>query len=527
MPKKNYPKIILIFTPVITPVEEDIPKNTQMPMGLAYIASVLETHGYNVKILDAFTTEDADSGTDNIRKYYGLSPQGIKKEIEDFGPHIVGISSMYTMYARGAHVVADIVKNISRDILVVCGGAHATVNYGMLLEDRNIDIVVKGEGEFTFLEIVKELEKNGDIYGLEGIIYKKDDRICENPSRPLIKNLDDLPFPARHLLPMRKYFDNILKTKNYIMRYPSATLITSRGCPGRCIYCCVKRVWGRTWRARSPENVVDEIESLIRNYGVREIHFVDDSISVDMKRFYKICQEIIERKIDIKWTTPAGIAIWLLDKDLLKIMKKSGCYRLTFGLESGNIDTLRFIGKRYSYAKARETIREANRLGFWTAATFIIGFPHETKAQIYETVSYALNSDLDFVVFYTPVIFPGTTLFDVFVKEGIEYNYEITGINKAYSTKHVTEEELFKIRQDANSKFLFKRAMRFWSIKDKVKNKEDLSYLIKLVSNIIQSYVGSVYDKRTAYGLLRASRIIRNIKPPSFKQEADTASLKK
>lgn len=498
---------MLVFPPVITPAPEDVPKNTQMPMGLAYIAGVLENNGYNIKILDAFTAGDAGRGNGSIGKYHGLSPNNIRKEIEGFGPHIVGISSMYTMYAEGAHVVADIAKKVSRDILVVCGGAHASVNSAKVLEDKNIDIVVKGEGELTFLEMAREFENSKDIYALEGVIYRKNGQICENPPRPLIKNLDDLPFPARHLLPMRQYFDNALVTRNYVMRHPPATLITSRGCPGGCIYCCVKKVFGRTWRGRSAENVADEIEFLTKNYGVREIHFVDDSISVDMKRLYKICQEIIRRRIDVKWAPPAGIAIWLLNKELLKIMRQSGCYRLTFGLESGNEETLRFIGKRYSFAQAKEIIREANRLGIWISATFIIGFPHETRERVLETISFALGCALDFVVFYTPVIFPGTPLFDVFMREGIDYNPEITGINKAYSTRHLAEEEIFKLRRDANYRFLFSRALRPYRLIRKVRNREDFLYLIKIISNITHSCISSVYNKKSAFGLLRESRL--------------------
>lgn len=502
---KKSPKIMLIYPPVVTLTEENVPKNSQLPMGLAYIAAVLEKEGYNIKVLDAFTTEDVNASTCDTKKYYGLSPEGIRKDIENFQPDIVGISGMYTMYAKGTHLIANIVKNISKDILLVCGGTHASVNPRMVLEDENINIIVKGEGEITFLELIREFEKNKDLYRLEGIIYKKDGQLIENPSRPLIKNLDDLPFPARQHFPMQQYFENTINSRNFFMRYPYVSLITSRGCPGNCIYCCVERIWGRGWRSRTPDNVVDEIQSLIKNYGAREIHFTDDSISVDMRRLYKICQEIIKRKLDIRWTAPSGIAVWLLDKALLKIMKKSGCYRLTFGLESGNINTLRFIGKRYSYAKAKEIIREANRLGIWTAATFIIGFPQETKAQISETVSFAIKSGLDFLVFYTPIIFPGTPLFDVFMKEGIDYNPDMTGINRAYSTKHVTETELFKIRQDANYKFLFNRAMRFWRVINKVKNKEDFLYLIKLISNIMQNYISSAYDKKSAFGLLRVS----------------------
>lgn len=504
MKLKEHPKIMLIYPPIVTLLDEWVPKNSQLPMGMAYVAAVLEKAGYPVRAIDAFTVEDTLSAG-SANRHHGLSVQGIAGEIKNFRPHIVGISSMYTMYKEGTHIVAEIVKNLNKDILVICGGTHASANPEMLLQDGNIDAVVKGEGEITFLEIADAVENNSDIFGLDGVIYKKDGKIVENPPRAFVKNLDDLPYPARHLFPMQKYSENIAESKSYNIRHPATTIITSRGCPGRCIYCCVKRIWGNSWRARSPAAIVDEVEFLIKNYGIKEVHFTDDCISVDRKRLFKLCEEIIKRDIDIKWTTPAGIAIWQLDKDLLRIMKKSGCYRLTFGLESGDQETLNFIGKHYSYDYAREIIKEANRLGFWIAATFIIGFPNETKAQISRTISYAVNSELDFIIFYTPVIFPGTRLFDEFIKEGIAYRPEVTGTNMAYSTKHATEDELFKIRKEANSRYLFKRVIRPWRIIPKIRNKEDFTYFLKLASNILKNYIGSVCDKKTAFGMLRRS----------------------
>lgn len=499
------PRVMLILPPLVTAEDEGFPLNTQPPLGLAYVAAYLKKYGVIVSVVDAFTELDGASGTS--AKYHGLSPEGIKRRIVDFSPDIIGISSMYTMYNQGAHSVAAFAKEVNKDIIVVCGGTHASVNPQMVLADENIDFVVHGEGEVTFLELVNAYQNSQDIRAITGIIHRLGGKIITNPPRPLIKNLDDLPAPARELLPMRVYFDNIPKTKNYNMRHLSTTVSTSRGCPQDCIYCAVKNVWGRVWRARSPENVVDEIESLVKDYGVREFQFSDDSISVDVRRLRAICEEIIRRKIDIKWTTPAGIAIWHLDKSLLKLMKKSGCYRLTFGLESGNAQTLKFIGKNYTYEHARSIIRYAGKLGIWTAGTFIIGFPHETKAMIAQTCSFALNSGLDFVVFYTPVIFPGTPLFDEFVSAGIKYNPRMTGTNRAYDTKYVTEKELFAIRQQTSKSFLRRRALQFVKSAQKVRNIEDLLYFIKLITNIAHSYIASACDKKSAFGLLRSSQV--------------------
>lgn len=501
---------MLIFPPVVTSTEEDIPKNTQMPIGLAYIAAVLKKEGYsNIKILDAFTLEGPGNSAGGFKKYHGLSPESLRKEIEDFKPDIVGISSMYTMYSRGTHIVAEIARRASHKALVVCGGTHATINPQMLLQDKNIDLIVKGEGEVTFLEIVRAFENKKDVYAASGIIYNRDGQARLTPPRALIEDLDSLPFPERGYLPVSQYIENTLRSKSYNMRHPALTVVTSRGCPGRCIYCCVEKIWGRKWRARSAKNVVDEVELLIKQYGVREVQFTDDCISTDKNRLREICEELIRRRLKITWTPPAGIAIWQLNKELLRIMKRSGCYRLTFGLESGSQETLRLIGKHYSYEHARQIIKEAGRLGIWVTGTFIIGFPHETKAAIRQTIDFAIKSGLDFAVFYTPIIFPGTPLFDLFIKEGIQYDPAKTGTGRAYATHYATEEELLKIREDANRRFFLSRAMKFWRPFLKIRNARDFLYLAKVVSFIITNFVSSAFNKESAFGLLRESRVER------------------
>jgi magnesium-protoporphyrin IX monomethyl ester (oxidative) cyclase len=253
--------------------------------------------------------------------------------------------------------------------------------------------------------------------------------------------------------------------------------------------------------------VVDEIAYLVKNYGVKEIHFSDDNISVNKNRITGICNEIIERKLNIRWACPTGIAIWNLDENILRTMKKAGCYRLTFGLESGNKETLEFIGKKYSYETAKKLIKLANKLGFWTASTFIFGFPQEKKASIDDTISLALNSDLDFAVFYTPVIFPGTRLFDVFMDLGIKYDPEILGVNNAYDSLHFSGEQLLQMRAEANSLVIKKRLadpLRFFN---KIRNPEDFIYVIKIGNNFLKNFLMNRVNKNSAFGLLHKTKL--------------------
>ncbi|MDD5729655.1 MAG: radical SAM protein [Candidatus Omnitrophica bacterium] len=469
---------ILLINPYLT-VAHDDPAQPSPILSLSYLAAYLKKNGFNAVILDVSAAGWDKVTVVNGKNRPGLSAEEIKRFIADYGPDLVGITSPSTAHALDMHETAQIVKNVDKKIKIAVGGAHASSNPEDVLNDANVDIVVIGEGEDTLLDIAVRMEKKADLNSVIGTAVKVNGKIIRNPARPYIENLDSLPFPARELLPMDTYSKIYAQGINYTMRQPFTTMITSRGCPGDCIYCAVKTVWGRKWRFRSPVNVVDEIEELIRKYGIREIHFLDDSVSVSKSRLMSICDEIIKRKIDIRWTTPNGIAIWLMDKALLKKMKQAGCYRLTFGLESGNPETLHFIGKKYDYNHAKEMIKYASKLGIWTIGTFIIGFPYETKESIQDTINFAINSHLDFAVFYIATPFPGTRMHEYFKKEGL-IPKDASTIIRGADTKFFTKKQLETIQGQAFSLFLKTRARKPWRIFCKLRSPEDLLYTVKL-----------------------------------------------
>ena len=238
--------------------------------------------------------------------------------------------------------------------------------------------------------------------------------------------------------------------------------------------------------AQRPETVVvDEIQHLINDFGIREIHFQDDSMSINKVRMNQICDEIIKRKLDFKWATPNGIAHWTLDKRLIRKMKKAGCYRLTFGIESGNPEMRKWLGKPYSLTQAKELTRYANKIGLWTIATNILGFPYETKDQIEDTINFAIDSDVDFALFYRLAPRWGTPVYDVFKKEGLLPKNEtaIYGEGSACDTKVFTKEELVRIRNEAHQRFLKYRLRSFLNplrIARKINSWEDFWYLARL-----------------------------------------------
>ena len=258
------------------------------------------------------------------------------------------------------------------------------------------------------------------------------------------------------------------------MRRNAIGIITSRGCPNDCIYCTVKGVWGRTWRGKSAKRTVDEIEQL-NKMGYDEFSFLDDSVSTDRKRWEDICDEIIKRKLNIRWSTPNGIAHWTLDRNILRKMKRAGCYRITLGIESGCQRVREFIGKSYPLSQAKEVIRYANRLGIWTIATTIIGFPGETRKQMLDTLKFVKSSGVDFATFYLLDVYPTADI--------SRYKVDLT----------LAKEMQFKFYRS----FIIHRALRAWNIVFKIRSLEDLRYTLKLLINGLKIFAGMFYKTTT------------------------------
>lgn len=492
---------ILLIKPSCTVYKSDptLPSAT-LPFGIAYLASYLLSKGEQVKVIDSLS-----EGIDCIKKEknktkIGLSDKEIEKRIKDFNPDVIGITSMFTAFFQDAHGLARLVKKINPDIKVVLGGAHASMCPELEMKDKNVDIVVKGEGEATFWEIVKHLKKKADCSRIRGTIIRKGGQIINNSPSQYIKNLDVIPFPAYDLLPMNLYFE-MGKNSPYGIAWPQASIISSRGCPGDCSYCSIHSVWGHTWRGRSPKNVVDEMELLIKNYGVKEFAFLDDSVACSKKRMGEICDEIIKRKLGIKWSTPNGISHWTLDERLLDKMKASGCYRITFGIESGNLKTREFIGwkKNFSLEQAKRITKYANKIGLWTISTFIIGFPYEDEKSINDTIDFAIESDTDFAAFFLLMPFPGTKVYEVFKKEGL-LNFDklldpcFNNVSRmgelgaalaqvGCQTKYFSQKELQAFLTKAYNKFWKARFISFLNptrVIRKIHSFEDFKYVLKI-----------------------------------------------
>lgn len=517
----------------MTLYKDDVGNPSKCPLlGLGYIASHLRNHGHEVKVVDGMDDPDHVTALDESLTRYGLTDNQVSLEIKSFDPDVVGISCMYTSYFQDALGIARLVKKYNSEIFTILGGAHVTTFADSVMKDSSVDCAVIGEGEHVTVDIINRLENKQNLDGIKGILHRNNGRLIHEEPGDVIADLDNLTMPAWDLMQNEKAMINRLdKKKPFNIRHPVGYMISSRGCPKKCVYCSAPLVMGSKWRARSAVNVVDEIESLVRDFGCREIHFLDDNMSISKSRLIEICQLIIDRKIDIKWTAPPGIGYWSFDEELLDIMKKSGCYRITMGIESGSKDTLKLIGKHHNWEKLKRIVNYANKIGLWTYATFIIGFPDETEKDFLLTLNKAKSLNLDFAMFYLLIPQPGTRIYKICKEKGLidldkylDPNY--TGKDRyklatAYAngtpTEHFSQKEL----QDRLAKMFRSYVLHkifsprtYFNMIRKIRSFEDIRFMAKLINQAFIWVIRAVFFKFN-YEMIRRHKelLSSNIKP--------------
>lgn len=455
------------------------------PLGLGYLAAVLSENGHQVSMIDCLGVAPmpAEKRPEGVMRL-GRGIDEVIARVREIEPDLVGISCAYTVHAPQTYEIAARIKEeYSSSVPVIVGGAHASNSPEETLARTCIDMVAVGEGEGIMSDVCDALSRGKTLDHVAGLLrLGPNGELLGERNRPRITDLDALPFPRRDLFPLDQYTARQLANPGDInnRRIPKTTISTSRGCPGNCVFCASRRMWGSRWVPRSAENVVDEIESLVRDHGIRELDFLDDNISVSRKRLARMCELIIQSGIDIKWTTPNGIAIWTLDRDLLRLMKRAGCYRLVFGLESGDPETIGFIRKEYDVEHVRDIIRYANRLGIWTVATFILGFPYENAKSIENTVDFACSLGLDLAMFYSVTPYPATDLYDVCKREGIDTT--LTPQKTVFDTLYLSASEVETYRAMSSVRFMKSLVRRPWKPFQKVRDLDDLRYAAKVTA---------------------------------------------
>jgi len=428
---------------------------------LAYVAAVLERQ-HKVCIIDAPTEGRRNLELIDGTKYrVGLKSEGIADRIRRWSPDVVGITIPYSGWSKPAFEVASTVKSVDKDIIIVLDGQHPSARPVDCLSHPNVDFVVRGEREYTMFELVAALEQGitGDLEKIRGIAFIKNREKVITAPRPVIQDLDSLPFPARHLLPMDTYFAAVKEEPlRGVIRKPWAAMITSRGCPYTCVFCSVHTVMGRQWRGRSPKNVVDEIEKLVNTYHIKQIDFNDNNMSLDKKRMETICDLIVERGLDIEWYTPDGLRADTLDENLLTKMRASGCKKIRIAPESGVQRVVdRIIKKNQDLKEVEKAVILSKKLGIKVGCFFVIGLIGETKEDIKETIKYAyklrkLGADIFHFSIATPIY--GTELYEQakrggFLREGFS-DEALAAAEPLIETEEFTADDLRELCLQAN-----------------------------------------------------------------------------
>lgn len=452
--------ILLISPPhknlIITTIPEKINKERGYlpPLGLLYLASYLKHNSiHQITIIDSEAEE--------------MDYSDLKVRIEHLKPDLVGIQVL-TFTLIDALKTASLVKNYSGAIPVVFGGPHVTVYPKESLALKDVDYIVRGEGEISFKKILDNLNSETGLHSIDGIGFKINSKMVLTQEPTFIENLDSIPFPDRTFSPYGKYYS--LLSKNF----PITTMMTSRGCPYNCIYC--ERM-GKKFRAISAEKVIFEIEHCL-SLGIKEIFFHDDTFTIDKKRVFSICDLITKKGLNFDWDV--RVRVDTVNYELLSSMKKAGCKRISFGVESGTPKILKNLRKGITLEQVKTAFEYCKKLKIQTLADFMLGSPGETKQDIAQTIRFAKKLGADYAQFSVTTPYPGTDLYREAISRGIIKSDTWSEFAKNPSsdfipplwTENLSREELINSLNDAyrkfylSSNFILKELLNIKSIKE-------------------------------------------------------------
>jgi radical SAM superfamily enzyme YgiQ (UPF0313 family) len=444
MMNTNKTKIALVNTPLLEGVAHH---PLFPPIGLAYMAAVLEQNGFEVKIMDCPVCE--------------INHEQLKAELTSFEPTLIGITSMTPMIPS-ALKSARVAEEACPDAKVIMGGPHATfADKQILTEEAAVDIVVRGEGEETLLELAQHSPKLEKLHEIKGITFRKNDQIIQTPDRPFIQNLDELPRPAYKYIPIEKY---------RIQGERLLPIMTSRGCPFQCSFCVASQMFGAKFRARNPKNVLDEMEWLRDEYGAEGIAFQDDTLTFDRKRILEICDGIIERKIRLPWG--CGTRADTVTKEILAKMRTAQCNEVCFGVESGCQRIRDALKKKVSTEQCENAIKWAKEAGIFVTVSVILGYPGEIKETLQQTLDFVRRVEPDDVWLCHATPYPGTELRALVESMGWKMSEDWTLYNMMYPVFEdplLPAEEISRMRRTFYDKFYSPRYVLRQFIKGNLK----------------------------------------------------------
>lgn len=403
------------------------------PLGLAYIAAALEKAGFEVEVFDNYA----------LKKNAGF----LKLLVEKHRPEIVGISCNSVTY-RQCVEMARVVKETDSSCKVVVGGPHPSYMPETMLQHQEIDYVILGEGERAMVELaVLAIKKSSDsdaIYKVAGTAYRYDGKIIRNAPK-FIENLDDVPYPARKLLPMHLYDRKFA----FLEVDPVDTMNVVRGCPYKCAFCENRRLWGDACRLFSPSRVVDEVEHLINNFYTKGIYFVGDNFTINRRWVLKVCELFRKRDLNVEWICDTRVD--LVSRELLRAMRHAGCRTIWFGVESGSPRILNKLNKGITLDQVVRAVELCREEGIKIACSFMLGIPGETLEDMEASLKFAKQINPDWCQFNIFIACPGSSLYDEVVQKGL---YDRMDDFLAYvKTAEFNYESLLRIQQRFHKSF--------------------------------------------------------------------------
>ena len=454
-------RVCLINPPRIQPKAWGKP-NVFPPIAMASVAAVLERKGHMVMIIDSPTEGWENLEELDATKYrVGLNAQVIADRLSDWKPDVVVVEIPFSGWSKTAFEVVSTAKKVNKNTVVVLFGLHPSSRPEACLSDSEADFVVAGEPEVTIDELVEALQaKKTDFQGINGLGYRENGKNMLTAKRAFIQDLDTLPLPARHLLPMKVYAEAVKQNplRGEITK-PYTIVITSRGCPFNCVFCTHCIVWGKQWRPRSPKNVVDEVEHVIKTYGIKQIDFADDNMTWNRERMAQICDLIVERGLKFDWFTPNGVRADTLDEALLRKMKRAGCKKIRVAPESGVQHVVTGIAKKnLDLKKVEAAIVAAKKAGIKVGCFFVMGLIGETKADIEQTIQYAYKlKSLGAESFVFSIAMPlyGTAFYEQakaggYIRDGF-CDYALAATEPLVETPEFTADEIAELCMKANA----------------------------------------------------------------------------
>ncbi|MEI8349174.1 MAG: radical SAM protein [Candidatus Omnitrophota bacterium] len=413
-------RIILIEPPISRPKDETVGIAAEVPMALVSLAATLLKRNHEVHIIDAFAEGYFERTIrDKNSMYIGLTFEDILQRILNFRADIVGISSIFFFNAPVVVELANFLKERCPNLQIILGGIVPGVLYQKIMKEKGVDFIVRGEGDHILPDLAENIKNPAKVHG---IIWRKGAKIIINEDVPLPEDLDQLPFPARELSDLDLYI-KLDKPFGFVKeRKRFTTILTSRGCPFSCAFCSAHLVHGKKIRYRSPENVLMEIDELVQNYGINEVHIIDENFSLDKSRAMKIMNGLIMRGYNkfLSWTCPNGLFVKSLDEEVIDKMQESNCISVALAVESGNHDVCKnMVRKPVDHKQVERVVRYfKEHTDILLCGYFIIGFPGETKKQVIETFNFANKLQMHNATISILMPYPFTDIYNIALRDG-------------------------------------------------------------------------------------------------------------